>query len=310
MIRLTSLALATTLLAWPSITPQQQVFRSTADSVPVFVTVRDKAGRLVTNLTREDFQVFDNGKPQQVTLFDNTPQPIRIITLLDLSGSMSLNLPLMRAAVKELLAHLASDDLARVGTFGVEVKLSPTFTTSLPELLAMIPDQIPRDAPTPLWRSVDESITEFNTAPGGRRVILVLSDGKDSGYIPGQKFYSSIEIEERAQREDVMVYGVGLRSSPAPISSGGIQNLGAMMGSTLPDPALGTVALNTGGGYFELRGGDNLAASFARVVEELHSQYLLGFAPPARDGKTHKLEIKTKDGGLKPQARKTYLAPK
>ena len=300
------------LLVWPSTSaPQQQVFRSTSDVVPVFVTVTDKAGRLVTNLTREDFQVFDNGKPQPITMFDNSPQPIRLIALIDLSGSMGLNLPLIRAAVTELVAHLGPNDLARVGTFGVEVKFSPAFTTNADELLAMLPADIPRNAPTPLWQSADQAITEFGGASGGRRVVLVLSDGKDSPDLTKLKrFITAPEIEDRAQREDVMVYGVGLRSSPGPIAPGGIQSLGAVLADTLPDPALGTVAINTGGGYFELRGRDNVSAAFARVVDELHSQYLIGFAPPARDGKTHKLEVKLRDKSLKPQTRKNYLAPK
>src|SRR5215813_5623434 len=128
MTRFVPIALATSLLVWPAAVPQQQVFRSTTEVVPVFVTVTDKSGRLVTTLNREDFQVFDNGKPQPITLFDNTPQPVRLIALIDLSGSMGSNLPLIRSALTELIGHLSTSDLARVGTFGVEVKLSPSFT--------------------------------------------------------------------------------------------------------------------------------------------------------------------------------------
>ncbi len=69
-------------------TQQDQVFRGTSDAVRVFVTVMDGDGRLVTNLTREDFEIRDEGKPQPITLFDNTPQPIRLIVMLDVSGSM------------------------------------------------------------------------------------------------------------------------------------------------------------------------------------------------------------------------------
>jgi hypothetical protein len=90
----------------------------------------------------------------------------------------------------------------------------------------------------------------------------------------------------------------------------GCRGLGAMMASTLPDPGLGTVAQDTGGGYFELRTCDDLAATFARVADELHQQYLLGFAPPARDGKMHKIEVKLRQDGLKTRVRKSYRAPK
>src|SRR5262245_47811695 len=84
----------------PARTPQ--VFHVTGDTVPVFVTVMDKSERLVPDLRRDAFQVLDNGKPQPLTLFDNSPQPIRLIVLLDVSGSMAGNLPLLRAACQEL----------------------------------------------------------------------------------------------------------------------------------------------------------------------------------------------------------------
>ena len=67
-----------------------------------------------------------------------------------------------------------------------------------------------------------------------------------------------------------------------------------MMAADLPDPGLGTAALDSGGGYFEIRPRDDLGAAFARVIDELHSQYLLGFSPPARDGKEHKIEVKVR----------------
>src|SRR5437763_1764955 len=109
-------------------TQQPPVFRKVGDTVPVFVTVTDKSDRLVTNLTRDDFQLFDNGKPQPLTLFDNSPQPIRLIVMLDVSGSMSGNLPLLRASCEQLFTRLRPDDLVRVGAFGHEVTISPSFT--------------------------------------------------------------------------------------------------------------------------------------------------------------------------------------
>jgi hypothetical protein len=78
----------------------------------------------------------------------------------------------------------------------------------------------------------------------------------------------------------------------------------------LPDPGLAKVAEEAGGGYLEIHGGDDLASAFARVADELHGQYLLGYAPPKRDGKVHTIEVRVTDKGLKPRARKTYVAPK
>src|SRR5215212_6298095 len=76
------------------------VFRGRADVVRVFVTVTDRDGRLVTTLTQDQFDVRDEGKPQPIVLFDNTPQPVQLIVMLDVSGSMEGNLPLLRRAAE------------------------------------------------------------------------------------------------------------------------------------------------------------------------------------------------------------------
>ena len=283
------------------------VFRSTADVVPLFVTVADKSGRLALELTRDDFQVFDNGKLQPLTQFDHSPQPIRLITLIDISGSMAGNVPILRQACLQLIAHLTAGDLARVGTFGQEILISPTFTRDGKELASFLPTTVPPNQPTPLWRAVDQAIGLFADATAGRRVILVLSDSKDGGYNFGQKFFLPTQISDHAQREDVMIYGIGVHSRLQPGAYGA--SVRDQLMDTYPDPSLGGVAQDTGGGYFELNMHADLAETFAKVADELHSQYLLGFAPPARDGKVHKIDVKVKDN-LKTRVRKTYVAPK
>jgi hypothetical protein len=77
-----------------------------------------------------------------------------------------------------------------------------------------------------------------------------------------------------------------------------------------PDPGLARVAQESGGGYTEIRLGEDLGVAFARVADELHSQYLVGFAPPKRDGKVHDIEVRLTQRGLTPRARKSYVAPK
>ena len=78
----------------------------------------------------------------------------------------------------------------------------------------------------------------------------------------------------------------------------------------LPDPGLARVAEESGGGYAEIRLGQDLAPRSRGVADELHSQYLIGFAPPKRDGKVHEVELKVAQRGLKPRARKSYVAPR
>src|SRR4029453_18769342 len=97
---------------------QQPTFRAGSAAVRVFATVTDKDGKLVTDLTQDKFEVRDDGKPQPITQFDNRPQPIRLIVMLDVSGSMEGNLPLLQAAGAQLFGRLLPDDVARVGAFG------------------------------------------------------------------------------------------------------------------------------------------------------------------------------------------------
>jgi Ca-activated chloride channel homolog len=292
---------------------QQPVFRGLGDAVRLFVTVTDGDGRLVTTLTQQQFEVRDEGKPQPITLFDNSPQPIRLIVMLDVSGSMQGNLPLLRAATEQLYARLRRDDRVRVGTFGHDVTIGPWMTRNAEEeLRRALPEMIAPDAPTPLWRAIDQAMDGFGEAGDERRVILVLSDGKDSGPISfRQRAVSQVEVIDRARRDDLMIYGIGMRSRGARqapgIGPGGLQ---AALTADLPDAGLARVAEEAGGGYTEIRFGQDLGAAFAQVADELHSQYLIGFAPPKRDGKVHDIEVRVAQKGLKARTRKSYTAPR
>jgi VWFA-related protein len=292
--------------------PQQDVFRGGVDVVRVFVTVTDRDGRLVTTLKQSDFEVRDEGKAQPITLFDNTPQPIRLVVMLDVSGSMAGNLGLLRSGAEQLFTRLLPDDVARVGSFGRDVTISPAFTRNPDELRSALPTEIVPNAPTPLWRAVDQAMDAFKDAGEERRVVLVLSDGKDSGPTSfRERFVSQAEVVDRARADDVMVYAIGLHSRgvrPQPgLRPGDLQ---AALIADLPDPGLALVALQTGGGYTEIRPGQDLGAAFAQIADELHGQYLLGFDPPKRDGKAHDIDIRLMQRGLTPRGRKSYIAPK
>jgi VWFA-related protein len=295
----------------------QTVFRGGSELVRAYVTVTDRNGRLVTTLRQEDFEVRDEGRPQPITLFVNQPRDIRLIVLLDVSGSMQGNLPLLRSGTAELVKHLRRGDTARIGTFGKEIVISETFTRDAGELVGALPSAIDPQAPTPLWRAIDTAVDSFGRAAGGaegdaRHVVLVLSDGADSGITNFRdRFVTQGEVIDRARRQDVMVYAVGMRSRGTRSVPGlGVGGLQAALTADLPDPQLARVAEETGGGYTEINFGDNLGLAFAQVAEELHSQYLLAYEPPRRDGKVHDIDVRVRQSGMKPRARKSYVAPK
>jgi Ca-activated chloride channel homolog len=293
---------------------QQPTFRGGSAAVRVFVTVTDKSGKLVPGLAQDNFEVRDEGKPQPITQFDNSPQPIRLIVMLDVSTSMEGNIELLRLASAQLFSRLLKDDVARVGTFGKQIVISESFTNDRRQLEAALPTMIAPDAPTPLWQGLDQAIGSFGDADGTRKVILVLSDGKDTGPLNFRmrRPDSQAEVIDRARQNDVMIYAVGMRSRSThrPPMGGGPGGLQAALLADMPDPGLARVAEESGGGYIEIRFGQDLASAFAAVADELHTQYLLAFAPPKRDGKVHDISVRLDQSGLKPRARKSYVAPK
>ena len=293
------------LLAATQELPQQAPIRSGSRTVAVYATVTDKQGRLLTDLTREDFAVYDNGKRQAITIFENGIQPITLVMLLDRSASMAVNFKLVDVAATQFVARMLPTDRARIGSFAARVQIDPPdFTSDTAELLRIVSTELQPAGPTPLWNAVNVGITAL-LGQEGRRVILVFTDGVDRPM--NSSSVSLNEIMRRSQQEDVMVYAVGLTSRKPRRrgASGALQRLFVPQ----PDEGLKKLAAESGGGYFELTSTDNLADTFARVADELHRQYLIGYAAPSLDGRTHRIEIKVKRVATV-RARRSYVAAK
>src|SRR6185503_18771302 len=110
--------------------PQGQVFRSSAPTVAVYVTVTDQAGIQGPNLTRDDFEIYDNGKRQTITVFESAVQPITIVLIRARSGSMMGNFNLVRSAAEQFVSKLLPADKARIGSFANRIQLDPREFTS------------------------------------------------------------------------------------------------------------------------------------------------------------------------------------
>ena len=300
---------------------QQPPFKSGTRTVAVYATVSENDGRLVPDLTRDDFEVREDGKVVPLTLFASEIQPVTVVVMLDKSFSMRTNYTLVRGGAEAFVRRLMAGDKARVGTFSSKIVMQPDeFTSDQEGLIRILRQGEPPEGPTPLWNAANEAVTAL--APQqGRRVILLFTDGGDSPGNLKTNNQTLMDVMERAQREDVMVYAIGLESRMPPAAGGGGGLRGGGFGTggfgggnplgvQRPDPGLATIAGETGGGYFELRSSDDLASTFTRVAEELHRQYALGFEPTRLDGKMHKVEVKVKKPGLKVRARKHYVASK
>jgi Ca-activated chloride channel homolog len=301
--------LAVCVTATVAVQQQQPTFRSGARTVAVYATVTDKSGRLIPDLGRDVFEIRDNGKPQPLTIFSNEVQPISVIVMLDRSTSMRGNFRLVQQASEEFVRRLGPDDKARIGTFSETIDIEPKeFTGDHDELLRILRTDLPVYGPTPLWNALDKALDSVREQQG-RKVILLFSDGADEPGNFSLKNKSIMDVMQRAQEEDVMVYAIGLQSTMLTgRGGGGIGGLTGRMTSVRPDPGMATIADDTGGGYFELTRADDLGETFARVAEELHHQYALGFEPPRLDDKTHKLDVRVSEKGTKVRARKEYFA--
>lgn len=311
---------------------QPQPFVASTRTVAIYATVTNAQGRLVPDLSRDDFTVDDNGKRQILTLFANDIQPITVIMLLDRSGSMKPNFTLEERAAEAFVGAMLPADKARIGSFGTTVQIDPDdFTSDHSALLGILQTKLQDDGPTPLWNAVDTAIDKL-LLEQGRRVVLVFTDGVDRPMNFQNHNRSLKDVMKRAEEENIMVYAIG-QSGQNGMSGGGDQRgrggrspfggMGGTGGGGLrgynqqqppdmeePDEGLPKIAAATGGGYFELKSPQPLAETFARVAEELHHQYALGFTPEKLDGKMHDLTVHLTRPDLTARARKRYLASK
>jgi Ca-activated chloride channel homolog len=279
--------------------PQQPpTFKAGVQTVPLFATVMDATGRLIPDLAKEDFEIFDNNKSQVVTSFANDVQPIKVVVMLDESGSMVNNIARVKEGAEQFLLRLQPDDRARIGSFEDKMIVSPDFTGDRNELIEFLKDKLQYGNGTRLWDAVDFSMSALSELDG-RRVVLVFTDGGDD---PGPgKHVSYGTVLKRAQVEGYMVYAIGFHSKCR-------CGYGGRMVETDPDPSLKKIAAESGGGYFELREGADLSSTFTRVAQELHSQYVISFTPENMDGKLHTLQVRVKRPGMTARARKSYVA--
>jgi VWFA-related protein len=205
---------------------------------------------------------------------------------------MTSNLDLLRAAAEQFLLRMLPQDKGQVGAFSDKIEFSGAFTNDRDDLISALRD-LQYGNPTRLWDAVDQSIDMLKPVDG-RRVVLVFTDGDDT--------YSKAgfgTVLDHAKQNEVMVYAIGLQST---------YFNGQRTVRSQPDRSLKKIAEETGGGYFELKKTDELAPTFTRVAQELHSLYTIGFSPAALDGKEHKLDLKMKQSGMVARARKTYIA--
>jgi VWFA-related protein len=266
---------------------QQATFRSGVRTVAVYATVHGADGHLASGLDRTSFQILDNGRPVEISVFSNDIVPITVALMLDTSTSMGGEFQRVRQSAAEFVGQLGPDDRLRIGTFGDEVAVSPLLTGDKATLLRVIREEVWPGGETPLWTALDRGMRSLD-AETGRRVILALTDGGNdcTGNRPCVRLP---QVRAEAEAQGVMIYAIGMAGAPL---------VGDLVGLTI----------DTGGGHFNVASNVDLDATFAQVADELHHQYVLGFTPAALDGKLHTLEVKVSCAGCTARARNRYIA--
>ncbi|HEX9764905.1 MAG TPA: VWA domain-containing protein, partial [Candidatus Acidoferrales bacterium] len=295
--------------------PDEHRMRVEVGVVSIYCTVKSGKGGLVTDLGQEDFEVFEDGKRQEVKYFAReTDRPLTLALLFDTSGSQRDVLAEEKSAAAQFVRQVVRpSDLALFVTFDLDVDLLQDFTSDVERLEEAVhrarigaggpppgvQGPFPQKGPqgTRLYDAIYLASKDKLGPEVGRKAIILVSDGEDFGSRVKEK-----EAQEAAQRSDTIVYAVGFVDPRLMWMYAGRDYRG--------DGVLKKLASETGGRAIFPRGPEDLKEAFDQIAAELRSQYYLGYTPTnsVRDGKFRKIEVKVKRDGLKVQARRGYYA--
>lgn len=287
--------------------------------VNLFFNVKDKRGALIPELSKEDFNVIEDGKPQTIKYFSRqSDQPLTLGILVDASASQTMVLGEEQIAGAEFLQReLRSKDLAFLISFDVNVSLEQDFTSDPSDLRRALrkikinsggggggipgigQGPIPQDPKgTLLYDAIYLAADEKLKQEVGRKAMILLTDGQDQG-----SRLNIREAIEAAQKSDTICYVIEIADRGAYSSAGLGFDLGPMK----------KLVEETGGRMIEV--GNNtkkLRDAFDQIASELRTQYNIGYTPvnQTRNGAYRKVEVHPKNKDFKVQARKGYYAPK
>jgi Ca-activated chloride channel homolog len=276
---------------------EQPVIRVNVRLVHILATVKNKGGQLVGGLHKEDFEIFDNGAPQQVAVFERqTDQPLSIALLIDVSGSTAIDLKseIDSAArfIRALLAEGNPKDQVALYTFDDRVSLEQNFTHNFTLLQERL-KHIRGSAGTSLYDAIYLAAREGLEARSGRKAMVIVTDGGNTTSLK-----DSHQALEAAQMADSVIYPVVVM----PITNDAGRNIGG-------EHVLTFMAQSTGGRSFPVASGASLDRTFSDIISELRTEYLLSFYPhdvPLTKDRFHKLTVRVKKPDLQVSARSGY----
>jgi Ca-activated chloride channel family protein len=271
----------------------QQLFRSGIDLTTFAVTVTDRRGNIVTDLSKEDFEVVEDGSTQAVSFFaqgdgDAAP-PMHLGLMVDASGSMQADLRLAQGAAIRFLNRLpAAQDITLVD-FDTEVRITRYPQRDFARLVERI-RQRRADGWTALYDAVGTYLDGADSQDG-RKVMVMYTDGADS-----RSALSLSETLTLLRASNVTVYAIGL-----------VENTGSARMQL--QMTLRQLTEATGGQAFFPMAMNEVESAYDKVLAEIKGQYHLGYISSrgATDGAWRKVEIRVKRPGLRVRARQGYF---
>ena len=291
------------------------VLKVRTEVVNVYAVVRNKQGRLISNLNKDDFELTEDGVPQTIRYFSRAPDtPLTLALMIDTSPSQRTVLPLeQRQAIDFIHEVMRPKDLMCVLHFDVEVELLQDFTASDSFLMRAVAETainggggqgpLPGTFPSPgagathLYDAVWLVSTQLMNHQVGRKVAIMLTDGEDQG--SKETLRAALEA---AQKADLIVYAVDIVDR----AFYGLNDMGFN-----GDSVLKKFSEETGGEVIKATRQKDAAAAFLAIADQLRTQYLLGYTPTnkARNGKYRKIRVRVRESSYKVQARRGYYAP-
>jgi Ca-activated chloride channel family protein len=270
-----------------------QNFRSNILTVPVTVTVVDGNGRLITGLTQQDFEIFEDGTLQTVTTFTNERVAVSLGVLLDVSDSMrGQKISDAGMAVERFVGDLLRvEDEAFIGLFNHRARLASAWTRPPSSLKDRLSAVLPSGG-TAIYDAVAQSAEMFDRRTKPRAALVVISDGADTA-----SDRSLQQARDAVVKRDAFVYAIAIDSP-------------GVAASTRVNPAALRDLTGPTGGYTEVvHEASELGPATQRIAEELNSQYTIGYTPArALDGSWRTIRVRIKGQPYFVRARQGYMA--
>jgi Ca-activated chloride channel family protein len=335
--RFRPLAAAATLAALAVVTTSAQEgfrFKSGVELINVTATVTDDDGRFVSGLRQDDFSVFEDGEPQEISHFSNERVPVSLGIALDTSGSMTAEkMSAARDAIDRFVYDLlGQDDELFFMQFANRPDLIQDWTTDRRRISRAV-SSVGAQGGTAMYDAIADAVPLAQQGKNRKKAILVISDGNDTN-----SETSVGQLRSIIRESEVLVYALGIDGTsspqqtrrgptiqmpfpipfpipgrrpqprmPQPPTGGGVWTRGG--DERVNADALRQITDDTGGRTEIVRSFRDLDGATARIADELSKQYSLGYASTGKkDGRWHAIRVDVKDRRLTVRARRGYIA--